>query len=366
MQPGLDAFELLARGGAIACFIALGLAIARRPLTPARLTGLLFFTAAATHALTQHPTLRAALGPAWPLAWVFSVSAAGLLWAFATELFADRARLTGARFAPAALLLATGILALNLPTAVAGAAWLAHKLVGGALMVHALATIWTGWRNDLVEARRNLRGPILAAGALYAFAVLVVEAMEIFGGQASGLSPLAAVSLLVLGLASIGALLRADPDLFAAAAKARAAAAPAEAVPALSDDEARAAAALDRLMRQDRLYRDETLTISGLAVRLGLPEYRLRRLINQRLGFRNFNAYLNRWRLGDATDALGDPAQREVSISTIALDAGFSSLGPFNRAFKAEIGVTPSEFRARALAGDTKPANPGTTRNSLA
>jgi AraC-like DNA-binding protein len=53
--------------------------------------------------------------------------------------------------------------------------------------------------------------------------------------------------------------------------------------------------------------------------------------------------------LGDATQALSDPTQRAVPISTIALDAGFQSLGPFNRAFKAETGVTPSEFRERAL-----------------
>jgi AraC-like DNA-binding protein len=36
-------------------------------------------------------------------------------------------------------------------------------------------------------------------------------------------------------------------------------------------------------------------------------------------------------------------------VLTIALDAGFSSLGPFNRAFKAETGVTPSEYRRQAL-----------------
>ena len=40
------------------------------------------------------------------------------------------------------------------------------------------------------------------------------------------------------------------------------------------------------------------------AVRLGEPEYRLRRLINQRLGHRNFNAYINGYRLADATAAL--------------------------------------------------------------
>jgi AraC-like DNA-binding protein len=39
-----------------------------------------------------------------------------------------------------------------------------------------------------------------------------------------------------------------------------------------------------------------------------------------------------------------------VPILTIALDAGFQSLGPFNRAFKAHAGVTPSEFRRDRLA----------------
>ena len=35
----------------------------------------------------------------------------------------------------------------------------------------------------------------------------------------------------------------------------------------------------------------------------------------------------------------------ELPILTIELDAGLNSLGPFNRAFGAETGMTPSEFR---------------------
>jgi AraC-like DNA-binding protein len=58
---------------------------------------------------------------------------------------------------------------------------------------------------------------------------------------------------------------------------------------------------------------------------------------------------VNRWRLTDAKAALADPGQASVPVSTIALDAGFGSLGPFNRAFKAETGLTPSEYRAQAL-----------------
>ena len=38
-----------------------------------------------------------------------------------------------------------------------------------------------------------------------------------------------------------------------------------------------------------------------------------------------------------------------VPILTIALDAGFQSLGPFNRAFKVQTGMTPTEFRRQQL-----------------
>ena len=107
-------------------------------------------------------------------------------------------------------------------------------------------------------------------------------------------------------------------------------------------------AALERLMAVDRLYRQEGLTIGVLAGKLGLPEYRLRRAINRGLGYRNFNEYLNRHRLADAKQALADPTQAEVPILTIALDSGFQSLGPFNRAFKTDTGVTPTEYRRTA------------------
>ncbi len=57
----------------------------------------------------------------------------------------------------------------------------------------------------------------------------------------------------------------------------------------------------------------------------------------------------NRHRIEDARLALSDATQREVPVLTIAMDAGFQWIGPFNRAFKAETGVTPSEFRREVL-----------------
>jgi len=341
--------EILTRGGAVGAFVGLAVVMARGPFAPARVTGILFCLAAAAHTLTQQGGLAPVLGVAWPAVWALSAMGAGFFWAFATELFGDRPRLEPGRFAPAALLLAFAITG-NLASGVAAdGLWLVHNLVGAALMAHVLGVVWSGWRNDLVESRRRLRGPILAAAAMYAVAVIGVQISEIFWRPADAFSPLGALTLFALGLAGIGALLQADPDLFATAAASRPVTLAAGAATTLSADDAKVAGKLDRLMREDRVYRDERLSIAALALRLGVPEYRLRRLINRQLGHRNFNSFVNQWRLGDAKQALSDPAEREVPISTIALDAGFQSLGPFNRAFKTETGLTPSEFRARAL-----------------
>jgi AraC-like DNA-binding protein len=57
-----------------------------------------------------------------------------------------------------------------------------------------------------------------------------------------------------------------------------------------------------------------------------------------------------RYRIDEAKAALADPAQKQVPVLTIAMDAGFQSIGPFNRAFKAATGQTPTEFRRDALA----------------
>ncbi|MDP1737820.1 MAG: helix-turn-helix domain-containing protein [Caulobacter sp.] len=347
-----DTLELLIRGAAVGAYLGVALIVGLGGRSPARVAGVLFSLAAAAHTLTQAPQIDAGFVWAWAPVWAFSAMGSGLFWAFATELFEDRPRLEPLRFLPAAALLAVAISGNLAQPSVGRGLWLTHNLVGASLMVHVLVVIAVGWRGDLVEPRRRLRGPILGAGALYVLSVTFVQSGELFLGSAEALSPIAAVVLVLLGLLSLVVFTKADPALFGPTTLARVEAGGTGGSPTLEPEEAAMAAKLDRLMREERLYRLETLSIAALALRLGLPEYRLRRLINQRLGHRNFAAFLNQWRIGEARAALLDVSQREVPISTIALDAGFQSLGPFNRAFRAETGLTPTAFRARA-AGET-------------
>jgi AraC-like DNA-binding protein len=104
-------------------------------------------------------------------------------------------------------------------------------------------------------------------------------------------------------------------------------------------------ARLETAMDQDEVWRGEDLSISALAALVGAPEHRLRRLINGVLGHRNFADYVNGRRIEAAKTALAAPDLALKSISTIAYDLGFASLGPFNRAFRAATGVTPTAWR---------------------
>jgi AraC-like DNA-binding protein len=216
----------------------------------------------------------------------------------------------------------------------------------------AVAQTLRSWRADLVEERRRLRVFIVAATALYT----IVEAVTHLAFWPTATPTLAAavnafglagMALIVTwSLAQIGAdgVFAAAP-MQAAAVTTQAAGQPRNQDRTIEPPDDKLMQALHKLMAVDRIYRREGLTIGALALKLGLPEYRMRRLINENLGYRNFNAFLNSYRIAEAKAALADPGQAGVPVLTIALDAGFQSLGPFNRAFKAETGLTPTEYR---------------------
>ncbi len=96
---------------------------------------------------------------------------------------------------------------------------------------------------------------------------------------------------------------------------------------------------------QDEIWRREGLTIGAMAEELDVPEHRLRHAINRDLGFRNFPAFVNGYRIDAAKAALTAPENAQKTILEIAYDVGFASLGPFNKAFRSMTGKSPRDFR---------------------
>ena len=103
--------------------------------------------------------------------------------------------------------------------------------------------------------------------------------------------------------------------------------------------------ALNRLMDEEKLYREHGLSLTTLAERIQLKEHQLRKIIHESKGFKNFSEYVGSYRLNEIKQRLADPQENKLPILTIALEAGYKSINPFNRAFKQNFGMTPSEYR---------------------
>ncbi len=101
------------------------------------------------------------------------------------------------------------------------------------------------------------------------------------------------------------------------------------------------------LLQADAIDSEPDLRIGDVAARLGEPEYRVSQCISAALGFANFNRLINHHRVERAKARLADPTETG-SILEIAFDCGFGSIGPFNRAFKDQVGSTPRAFRRAA------------------
>jgi AraC-like DNA-binding protein len=350
LDDALFLLDAALRGGAIALLLLTAVIFARLPASRPRSFGIALALCAVMAALQGLPRIPALDG----LGLIVDVggdAAVPAFWLFARAWFDDEFRPSPRTIAlVAAFVAAAAYLALQRAALVPPlpALDLILQAAGTGLAVQAL---WLAWRHragDLVEPRRRARTAfVLTVGAIILWTVwsgvigrwALHTAIANLSGAVALFAGALALALLLFGLR--------HPAIFPSPAAGDAPRDPATPADLPVDPAVRDG--LDRLMRDERAYRDPDLTIGTIAARLGVPDYRVRRLINGTLGHRNVSAFLNDHRIAEVRAALADPAQRDVPILTIAMDAGFGSLAVFNRAFKDRLGETPSTFRRRHL-----------------
>lgn len=261
---------------------------------------------------------------------VLAMSAPFWFWAVIQCLFEDRSRLPKEAWAVLAVLIGAALLTQTLPQPERSAAAFLVRALGLVLVAHAGWIVWRGRQTDLVAGRLHLRTALFVALCLgvAGFVVLAVLWPLLTGNKPNGTLGMAIIAL--FQLAACYLLFSPNRALIAR---------PSHAPPAPSPEAQR----LLNLMATEAPWKDPELTVAGLATRLALPEYRLRKLINETLGHRNFAAFLNAYRLQAAAEALR--RDLKTPILTIALDHGFGSIGPFNRAFRERYAMTPSQWR---------------------
>ena len=97
------------------------------------------------------------------------------------------------------------------------------------------------------------------------------------------------------------------------------------------------------LMRKEKLYCDNDLSLVKLAERLGTNRTYVSKVINTCTGT-NFLGYINRLRIDRAEALLSDP-DYDKPLKVLSDELGYNSLSVFYRAFQRQTGVSPSKYR---------------------
>ncbi len=290
--------------------------------------------------------------------YLLAVSTPAVLWVLAMLLFVDNSRLAR----PGLLLIAVYIPARivgNLlvalghdSTLLTVSSYLFPQLAMLVLSLHAIHLGMAGRDNDLIEERRIVRVPFVISMGIFVAVVLVssVDTGQSIADQAPSTEAFVQYRRLFLATYALSVALALNMAFFSL--KPGAAALLSNASEAgrrqgrlakpISKQDLKLLQRLKKAIDEDRLFMQEGLTITALARIISAPEYKLRRLINKQLQFRNFNQYINSYRIREAGRLL---AETEEPIANIALATGFSALSSFNKVFKETHGVPPRDFR---------------------
>ena len=338
--------EFVLRGIAIGALATNAVAFSRsRGSVSLRVVGLLFCVSVIAYVLNSSPNIRQGLGPIYgaPVT-ALALGGSGYFWLFVVTLFEDR-KLSPGLLLPTGVLTCVGIIGILTLPPTRNIVWIVHNLLEMVLSGHALFVIQRSWRGDLVEARRRVRGPFLTTVALYVIALSGIEIGESLGIQAEWYSLVSALALAVFCLAGCFMFLETQTSLFGASEPASTSMVTTQ----LNSADNITLERLKSVMDNGDPWRQEGFSIGTLAELVGTPEHRLRRLINDHLGHRNFAAFVNARRIAAAQSILSDPSKARTTVAVVAFDLGFGSLGPFNRAFKETTGQTPTQWRRNAL-----------------
>ncbi|MCB9501604.1 MAG: AraC family transcriptional regulator [Deferribacteres bacterium] len=100
---------------------------------------------------------------------------------------------------------------------------------------------------------------------------------------------------------------------------------------------------LNEYMLIEQPFLNPKLNLNSLSQKTNIPPKYLSQIINEEKGL-NFFDYINYYRVENVKQRLNTGEHHSRVILSIALDAGFNSKAAFNRAFKKNTGITPSQY----------------------
>lgn len=341
-----EVIDLILRGGIISLCALMAFQLASlRPARAVALIGMVFVASTAIYTVKGIPGLEAAIGlPAFLAIQFPGFILVAFFWMFVRALVLDNYRAGWLDGAAIAFNVATFVPICVIVTSLSSPTKMAHLTVSLVLIADALRVTLLTRKDDLVESRRSVAKAIaciIPAIGLVIAAFVVLETMQLTDTITPALQSGVIFATILVFTAAISTLRDSLVEMPVSAAK--------PAVDTALAPADRLELARLRTMMGHGVYLEPNLSIGSLAAKMHMPEHRLRKLINNHLGHRNFAAFINDQRVEEAKRRLGDGSLAREQITGLAFDLGFASLAPFNRAFRDRVGMSPSEYRTKAL-----------------
>ncbi|WP_053997357.1 helix-turn-helix domain-containing protein [Ahrensia marina] len=341
----IELIESSMRGGAAALCVALIIQLlGRRPVSAAAAFGSLFLAGAGIYSVVALPIVREALG-----LYIIPFKLLGMLspaffWLFIEAIHDDNFKWRWYKSVPLILIGTLYLICIPFP-AVSTYAKTLQVIIVALLMGWTIHKVRCCYRDDLVASRRHFGRTMRVLVPLIGAAIIGIEILETIEIQHA-----------VARLAVAGAILGTGIILVISVLTLRQSLLPVAASPQNLTMNAEDLSAADRIdlgrlrdLMEEGAFMHSGLSIGQLASQMNIPEHRLRRLINNGLGYRNFAAFINDHRIAEAKRRLAEPSFAREQITGLAYDLGYTSLAPFNRAFRERTGQSPTEFREQSL-----------------
>lgn len=105
---------------------------------------------------------------------------------------------------------------------------------------------------------------------------------------------------------------------------------------------------LNRLMKEEELFKNRELRINDLAKKVGTNRTYLSRILNDELGT-NYNEWVNNFRIKYAKNIMHNIEHKDLSLEEISELSGFATLGVFYKVFKEKEKIPPGGYRKKVM-----------------
>ena len=100
------------------------------------------------------------------------------------------------------------------------------------------------------------------------------------------------------------------------------------------------------LLNNRKIFKTNNLTLEKLSIELETNRHNASQVINEHFNM-NFFELINQHRIREAKQILEEDLDNNMNIIDVAYEVGFNNKVTFNKSFKKETGLTPSQYRSK-------------------